>query len=100
RTPRPPPYFPTRRSSDLDPWRPTLTNNCKMAAPPRLEMQDAKIYFRAFEPDDYRKINAWRRDEELYRLTGGNRYFVSSERDRQRSEEHTSELQSPYDLVC
>lgn len=46
-------------------------------------MQDAKIYLRAFEPDDYRKINLWRRDEEVYRLTGGNRYFVSSERDRQ-----------------
>jgi diamine N-acetyltransferase len=54
-----------------------------MAAPPRVEMQHAKIYLRAFEPDDYRNINAWRRDDEVYRLAGGNRYFVSSERDRQ-----------------
>jgi [ribosomal protein S5]-alanine N-acetyltransferase len=46
-------------------------------------MQDAKIYLRAFEPDDYRNINRWRRNEEVYRLTGGNRHFVSSERDRQ-----------------
>jgi diamine N-acetyltransferase len=46
-------------------------------------MQNAKIYFRAFEPDDYLKINLWRRDEEMFRLAGGNRYFVSSERDRQ-----------------
>jgi [ribosomal protein S5]-alanine N-acetyltransferase len=54
-----------------------------MASQSRGEMQDAKIYLRAFEPDDYRKINGWRRDEEIYRLTGGNRHFVSSERDRQ-----------------
>ena len=54
-----------------------------MAGRLRVEMQHAKIYLRAFEPDDCRNINAWRRDEEVYRLTGGNRYFVSSERDRQ-----------------
>lgn len=47
------------------------------------DMQDRKLYLRAFEPDDYQKINAWRRDEEVYRLAGGNKYFVSSERDRQ-----------------
>lgn len=46
-------------------------------------MQNAKIYFRAFEPDDYQRINLWRRDEEVYRLTAGNRLFVSAERDRQ-----------------
>jgi hypothetical protein len=46
------------------------------------DMQDRKLYLRAFEPDDYQKINAWRRDEEVYRLAGGNKYFVSSERDR------------------
>lgn len=44
---------------------------------------EQKIYLRAFEPDDYRQINAWRKDEEIYRLTGGNKRFVSSERDRQ-----------------
>ena len=46
-------------------------------------MQASKVYLRAFEPDDYKQINAWRKDEEVYRLTGGNRFFVSSERDRQ-----------------
>lgn len=46
-------------------------------------MRSAKVYFRAFEPDDYQKINDWRRDDEIYRLAAGNRYFVSSERDRQ-----------------
>jgi RimJ/RimL family protein N-acetyltransferase len=46
-----------------------------------------KVYLRAFELDDYKKINAWRRDEEVYRLTGANKYFVSSERDRKWVEE-------------
>jgi RimJ/RimL family protein N-acetyltransferase len=46
-------------------------------------MQNAKVFLRAFEPDDYKKINAWRQDESMYRLTSANRYFISSEQDRQ-----------------
>jgi RimJ/RimL family protein N-acetyltransferase len=46
-------------------------------------MKNANVYLRAFEPDDYKKINTWRRNEDLYRLTTGNRYFVSAEKDRQ-----------------
>jgi RimJ/RimL family protein N-acetyltransferase len=46
-------------------------------------MKSAKVYLRAFEPDDYRKINTWRRNEDVYLLTTGNRYFVSAEKDRQ-----------------
>ena len=46
-------------------------------------MNNVKVYLRAFEPKDYIKINEWRHDEDLYLLTTGNRYFVSSERDRQ-----------------
>jgi RimJ/RimL family protein N-acetyltransferase len=45
-------------------------------------MKNASIYLRAFEPEDYRKIAEWRRDEEVYELTTGNRHFVSSETDR------------------
>src|SRR4051812_28633462 len=45
-------------------------------------MNDAAVYLRAFEPDDYKKINAWRRDDAIYQLTTGNRHFVSSENDR------------------
>jgi RimJ/RimL family protein N-acetyltransferase len=45
------------------------------------------IYLRAFEPDDYKKINAWRNQEEFYRLVGGPKRFVSSERDRKWVEE-------------
>jgi ribosomal-protein-alanine N-acetyltransferase len=45
------------------------------------------IYLRAFELDDYKLINTWRKDDEIYRLAGGNKYFVSSERDRKWVEE-------------
>lgn len=47
------------------------------------QVSQKKVYLRAFEPADYHRINVWRQDEEIYRLTVGNRRFVSSERDRQ-----------------
>lgn len=46
-------------------------------------MSGMKVYLRAFEPEDFHRINLWRRDDEIYRVTAGNRYFVSSERDRE-----------------
>lgn len=46
-------------------------------------MENPKVYLRAFEPDDYKSINAWRRIDDVYLLTTGNRYFVSAERERQ-----------------
>lgn len=46
-----------------------------------------KVYLRAFEPDDYKKINPWRQDEEVYSLITGDKRFVSSERDRKWVEE-------------
>jgi ribosomal-protein-alanine N-acetyltransferase len=60
-----------------------------------------KVFLRAFELEDHKKINRWRRDDAVYRLTGGNKYFVSSERDRKWVEEkifnHNSEL---YLAIC
>jgi ribosomal-protein-alanine N-acetyltransferase len=63
-------------------------------------MQPTKVYLRAFEPDDYKKINAWRRNEELYRLTTGNRYFVSSERDRRWVLEKIDDQATLYFAIC
>ena len=40
------------------------------------------VFLRALKPEDYKKVNRWRRDDEVYRLTCGNKYFISSERDR------------------
>ena len=36
------------------------------------------IYLRAFEHDDYKLLNKWRNNEEMFKLTCGNKYFISS----------------------
>ncbi len=40
------------------------------------------VYLRAFEPDDYKLVNTWRKAPGLYDYTVGNAAFVSAERDR------------------
>lgn len=40
------------------------------------------IYLRAFEIDDYKILNQWRNDEEIFQYTSGNKYFISSEYDK------------------
>lgn len=42
-----------------------------------------RIYLRALEPDDYKTSIQWRRDEEIIKMVGGNKYYVSSEREKQ-----------------
>ena len=46
-----------------------------------------RVYLRAFEVDDYKLINKWRKDEEIQSLLGGNKYYVSSEREKKWVEE-------------
>lgn len=41
-----------------------------------------RIYLRALEPEDYIQISAWRQDDEISRLYGGNFFFVSAYRDK------------------
>lgn len=36
-----------------------------------------RIYLRAFEPDDYKTTISWRRDDEIWDMLGGPKYFVS-----------------------
>lgn len=36
-----------------------------------------RIYLRAFEPDDYKTIIKWRRDDEINSMLGGVKYFFS-----------------------
>src|SRR5207248_6236068 len=85
------PSFPTRRSSDLAPPRCRLPTRAATPAP------------------DFRWPRALRRLRLLppARPDGSGRWTGpprrpprASTRRRVRSEEHTSELQSPYDLVC
>lgn len=37
----------------------------------------SKVYLRALEPDDYKVSIKWRKDEDIWPLLGGTKYFVS-----------------------
>lgn len=41
-------------------------------------MED-KMYLRALEIEDYKTTINWRRDDEIWKMVGGQKYFVSSE---------------------
>lgn len=41
-----------------------------------------KVYLRAFEIEDYKKSIKWRNDQDIWKSTGGNYFFVSSEREK------------------
>ena len=60
-----------------------------------------RIYLRAFELDDYKLINKWRKDEEDYKLIVGNKYYVSSERDKKWVEEKIfKDAKDIYLAIC
>lgn len=40
-------------------------------------MEKSRIYLRAFEPTDYRTTIQWRRDDDIWDMVGGPKYFVS-----------------------
>src|SRR5438034_7626612 len=83
------PYYPTRRSSDLDMWAQEWGNVYPLVEP----------YPGAAKVDVTPKLKAMKLDEKgLVRI--GEKFFMSLGLDPLRSEEHTSELQSPSDLVC
>ncbi len=42
-----------------------------------------RVYLRALEPEDYLKIYEWRQDDDIENSLGGNRFFVSKEREKQ-----------------
>jgi len=41
-----------------------------------------RVYLRAFEIEDYKKSIKWRNDQNIWKSTGGNYFFVSSEREK------------------
>ena len=41
-----------------------------------------KVYLRAFEPDDYKTIIKWRKDDEIGIMLGGTKYFFSEENEK------------------
>ena len=42
-------------------------------------MKNFRVYLRALEPDDYKITVDWRNDDEIWKMVGGPKYFVSSE---------------------
>ncbi|WP_028585077.1 GNAT family N-acetyltransferase [Desulfogranum mediterraneum] len=52
-----------------------------------MDISKYRVYLRAFELDDYRILNKWRNDNDIYKYTGGNKYYISSEYDKRWVEE-------------
>lgn len=44
---------------------------------------DKRVYLRAFEPDDYKTTIKWRKDDEIWDMLGGTKYFVSEAYEKQ-----------------
>src|SRR5207249_7567083 len=86
---RDPHSFPTRRSSDLD--RRELTFNVSAL------FNWGFGVVRAPDPDDHARPGDTRLDRLRYGIAANVRW---KQLDVYRSEEHTSELQSRFDLVC
>ena len=42
-----------------------------------------RVYLRALEPEDYLKTYEWRQDDDIENSLGGNRFFISKEREKQ-----------------
>lgn len=41
-----------------------------------------RVYLRAFEPDDYKRSIIWRKDDQIWDMLGGTKYFVSEAYER------------------
>lgn len=46
-------------------------------------MSNKKTYLRALEPSDYEIINKWHNDEKIFSRTMANKFFISTERDKE-----------------
>src|SRR5207248_4639295 len=96
---RPPHSFPTRRSSDLDQLRDlgipvvTIDRGLKHASTDLIVADNVPAVRMATQ----RLIEAGHRN---IAFVGGRSEVETGSERQERSEEHTSELQSPYDLVC
>lgn len=44
---------------------------------------DKRVYLRAFEPDDYKTTIKWRKDDVIWDMLGGTKYFVSEAYEKQ-----------------
>src|SRR5207249_10084082 len=98
--PRTPTPFPTRRSSDLDSdvdaalARLTLDNNLDRAA------ESAELVIEAVPEKMELKLDVFSRLDQACANQAVLACLIESAEDVKRSEEHTSELHSRFDLVC
>lgn len=46
-------------------------------------MKDSRVYLRALEPTDYKISINWRKDDEIWDMLGGTKYFVSEAYEKQ-----------------
>src|SRR5207248_4780758 len=99
--PPPPPstLFPTRRSSDLSPhsatcWSPSHHPNLRSSRD--LSLSLPPTYETSLNYGDAGRIEQLYAEDGVFMPAG----FPTASGGSARSEDHTSELQSPYDLVC
>lgn len=48
-----------------------------------MNMKSNRVYLRALEPSDYKTSIKWRRDDEIWSMLGGTKYFVSEAYEKQ-----------------
>lgn len=63
-------------------------------------MEDCRVYLRALEPDDYRVSIKWRKDDEIWDMLGGTKYFVSEAYEKQWVEKAIFESKDVRLAVC
>ena len=62
---------------------------------------EKRIYFRAFEYSDLEFVNQLRNDDGLFKLTCGNKYYTSTERDKEWiSDKITNNYNQLYLMLC
>ena len=60
-----------------------------------------RVYLRAFEPEDYKLTYTWRQDDEIANMIGGNRHFISKEREKLWVEnKSTDDKNGIYLAIC
>ena len=52
-----------------------------------MNKMNTRIFLRALEPNDYLVSINWRNDDEIHKMVGGTKYFVSSAREKKWVEE-------------
>ncbi len=63
-------------------------------------MKDSRVYLRALEPTDYKTSINWRRDDEIWGMLGGTKYFVSEAYEKQWVEKSIFDSKDVKLAIC